>query len=145
MESMRQVNRRTVPITLAGACALALGAAGCGSSGSYKNAPRPPAPIVITAAIVPHQVSVSPRRFGAGPITLIVTNETNASQQLTLAATSSGFNGQTGPINPGDTASLKADLAQGNYTVKVQRDGIRPAKLTVGRERASAQNQLLQP
>jgi len=145
MESTWQGNRWTLPITLVGACALALAATGCGSSSSYKNAPRPPSPIVVTAAIGPQRVSVSPRRFGAGPITLIVTNETGASQQLTLAATPSGFNGQTGPINPGDTASLKADLSQGSYTVKVQRDGIRPATLRVGRERASAQNDLLQP
>ena len=69
---------------------------GCGSSGSYKNAPRPPSPIVITAAIVPHQVSVSPRRFGAGPITLIVTNETSASQQLTLRSRSGSVHAPSG-------------------------------------------------
>ena len=41
---------------------------------------------------------------------------------------------------------LKADLAQGNYTVSVKAGKtIRPARLIVGRKRPSAQNQLLQP
>ena len=90
---------------------------------------------------------MSPRKFGAGPITLIVTNQTGASQQLTVEINSgaAGFKGRTGPINPRDTGQLKADLAQGTYSVHVDGNSIRAAKLTVGTKRPSAQNDLLQP
>jgi hypothetical protein len=140
---MRRRTAQVVPsLALAGTLV-----AGCGASNDYKNEPRPPAPIVVTASINKNQVAVSPRRFGAGPITLIVTNQTGASQQLTLEVNSgqAGFKGRTGPINPRDTGQLKADLARGTYSVHVDGNSIRPAQLTVGRERASAQNDLLQP
>jgi hypothetical protein len=121
--------------------------AGCGGSTNYKNEPRPPAPIVVTASISKNQVSVSPRKFGAGPVTLIVTNQTGASQQLTLEINTgaAGFKGRTGPINPRDTSQLKADLDEGTYSVHVDGNSIRAAKLTVGKNRPSAQNDLLQP
>ena len=48
-------------------------------------------------------VSVSPKKFGAGPITLIVTNQTGASQQLTARdrrAGEAGFKGQHRPDQP---------------------------------------------
>jgi hypothetical protein len=140
---MRRRTAQVVPsLALAGVLV-----AGCGASNDYKNEPRPPAPIVVTASINKNQVAVSPKRFGAGPITLIVTNQTGASQQLTLEVNSgqAGFKGRTGPINPRDTGQLKADLARGTYSVHVDGNSIRPAQLTVGRQRASAQNDLLQP
>jgi hypothetical protein len=129
----------------------ALLVAGCGSGSDYKNNPRPPSPITITAAISGKRVEVSPRRFGAGPITLVVTNQDGKSHDLVLETETGGGSGQagirqqTGPINPQGTASLKADLRQGHYTVRVRSGAIQPASLVVGRERASAQNQLLQP
>lgn len=140
---MRRRTAHVVPsLALAGVLV-----AGCGASNDYKNEPRPPAPIVVTASINKNEVAVSPKRFGAGPITLIVTNQTGASQQLTVEVNSgqAGFKGRTGPINPRDTGQLKADLARGTYSVHVDGNSIRPAHLTVGRERASAQNDLLQP
>ena len=68
--------RRTAALRAArGRGGLALG--GCGSSSAdYKNDPRPPSPIVITGYIDDQRVSVSPRSLGAGPISLIVTNQT---------------------------------------------------------------------
>ena len=126
---------------------LSLLAAGCGSDSSYSNESRPPAPIVLGAAIGKDRVTVSPRRFGAGPVTLVITNQTDAAQQVTFetAGSGAGVRQQTGPINPQDTATLKATLKPGGVTVRVQGDGIAPATLTVGRERPSAQNDLLQP
>lgn len=140
---MRRRTAQVVPV-LAAAAALV---AGCGDGGDYKNEPRPPAPIVLTASISKDRVSVSPDAFGAGPVTLIVTNQTKASQQLSLeiANGEAGFKGQTGPINPRDTAQLKADLKPGGYSVHVDGGSIRAAHLKVGKERASAQNDLLQP
>lgn len=126
---------------------VALLAAGCGGDTSYSNQRRPPAPIVITASINKDQVAVSPRRFGAGPVDLVITNQTDAAQQITFetAGGDAGFTQQTGPINPKDTATLKADLEPGRVTVRVQGDGVAAARLTVGPKRASAQDDLLQP
>ena len=138
---------RTAAVLL---CAAAL-VAGCGEEDSdYTNKPRPPAPIVVSASINGDRVSVSPRNFGAGPITLIVTNQTQNAQELTLETDEIGGSGpgirqRTGPINPGDTASLKADLRKGSYRVAVRRSGIDGAALSVGEPRPSAQNELLQP
>ena len=138
--------RRTAQVVPCLAVAAAA-VAGCGGGSSYKNEPRPPSPIVVTASISKNAVSVSPKKFGAGPITLIVTNQTGASQQLTVEVNNgqAGFKGRTGPINPRDTGQLKADLARGFYSVHVDGNSIKPAHLTVGRQRASAQNDLLQP
>jgi hypothetical protein len=140
------MRRRTAQVVPCLALATAL-VSGCGANNDYKNEPRPPSPIVVTASINKSSVAVSPKRFGAGPITLIVTNQTGASQQITVEINSgqAGFKGRTGPINPRDTGQLKADLARGTYSVHVDGNAIKPAQLTVGRERASAQNDLLQP
>lgn len=133
----------------AAALALGIGAAGCGASKDYANRDRPPAPINLTAIISPNQVSVSPIRFGAGPIVLIVTNQTGASQRLTLTTGDSigkhPITQTTGPINPRDTASLTVDVSPGDYLVKVADRTIRPTNLHVGQERNTAQSELLQP
>ena len=134
--------------------AVVLGAvafiSGCGEDDDYKNEPRPPAPIVVSASISDDRVSVSPKSFGAGPITLIVTNQTQSAQKLKLetdeiGGSAPGIEQETGPISPGDTASLKADLREGTYRVGVNGRGIDEAALQVGDERESAQDQLLQP
>ena len=131
--------------------ALALGAAvaGCGEDGDeYDNTARAPAPVVVTAAITDRGVSVSPERLGAGPVELIATNLTGQAHELQfetdeIGGTGGGIQQSTGPINPGDTARLQADLATGAYEVSV--DGERPASLRVGAPRPSAQDRLLQP
>ena len=148
---MRAVSRHGLRwATAGGACALAL--AGCGASNDYANDPRPPAPITVTASIGDKGVLVSPQHFGAGPITLAVTNQTSRSRELVLESEQAPGSGKTGlaaqdsgPINPQGTASLKADLDPGTYLVRVKGGGLRPGQLIVGRKRASAQNQLLQP
>lgn len=130
-------------------CGSVAAMAGCGASNSdYANKPRPPAPITVTAAIGRGQISVSPSHFGAGPISLIVVNETAASQQVTLESDGfdkKGLRQQTGPINPAETATLKAEVPEGRYVVHVDGNAIKGATLRVGPERASAQNDLLQP
>jgi hypothetical protein len=104
--------------------------------------------IVITGSISTDRVSVSPRRFGAGPISLLVANLTDTTQQITLETADRrrpGIRSRTGPINPRDTAELRADLQTGRYTVHVAGGGIRAATLRVSGRRRSAQNDLLQP
>ena len=138
--------RRIAVLATSGAALLA---AGCGGDDEgYANDPRPPSPIVLTASIGQDEVSVSPDAFGASPVSLVITNQTSAAQQITFetAGSEAGFTQQTGPINPGDTATLKADITRpGKVTVKVQGDGIKPAEIKVGKLRASAQDELLQP
>jgi hypothetical protein len=124
--------------------------AGCGEDSGYTNEPRPPASIVITASISEERVSVSPNAFGAGPISLIVTNQTSAAQRLTLETANRpgegpGIRQETAPISPQDTATLRANVTPGRYTIHVGADSIVPARLRVGHERPSAQNDLLQP
>jgi hypothetical protein len=144
-----QMRRTAAHASLAVAVALAVGACGS-SSADYRNDPRPPGPIVITGYISDQRVSVSPRSLGAGPISLIVTNQTGASQRVTLetagaAGSGPGIRQVTAPISPQDTATLKVDVKPGSYSVHVGGDAIRAARLKVGPERGSAQNDLLQP
>jgi hypothetical protein len=146
--------RRTPPQAAVAACALvfALALAACGTSDhTYKNAARPPTPIVISAAIDDQRVSISPKRFGAGPITLLISNQSNATQQVTLETVDEAGSGpgekavETGPINPHETASVKAVLEPGAYQLHTEGGGVRPVELTIGRSRPSAQSDLLQP
>jgi hypothetical protein len=120
--------------------------AGCGSSTDYAKDPRPAAVITVGVGISPGAVLVTPGSFGAGQIELVVANNTQASQQLTLTSSQPGvLREQTGPINPGDTATLQAQLQRGTYQVRVEDPSVKPAQFTVGAPRTSAQNQLLQP
>jgi hypothetical protein len=144
-----QMRRTAAHASLAVAAVLVVAA--CGSnSADYKNDPRPPSPIVITGYISDQRVSVSPRSLGAGPISLIVTNQTGTAQRVTLesagpAGSGPGIKQVTAPISPRDTATLKVDVKPGSYSVHVGADAIRAARLKVGPERKSAQNDLLQP
>ncbi len=147
---MQIPRRTTIAIALTGA--LATGALGCGTNAKHANEPRPPAPILLSSAITPEQISVSPRRIGAGPITLVFTNLTGSSQQVTFESAAApgttskpGIRQQTAPINPSDTATLKATVEPGLYRVRVGGDAVAPGTLAVGRERPSSQNDLMLP
>src|SRR6476661_10408417 len=137
---MRGPDRTRRLIAPGAACIALVAFAGCGGDNSYKNDPRPPTTLVIAGAILPDKVSVSPARFGAGPISLTVANETDASQRVSIVRKINGqlqANEQTGPINPHDTATLKADVDRGEYEIRVEGNGIAPAKVTVGPRRKS--------
>lgn len=142
---------RRTPTAVAGvAVTLVLAVAGCGGDDGFDNEQRAPAPITLSASITPSNVTVSPSRLGAGTVELIASNLTSTSQQLTLASRSLAAGAQpleqrTGPINPGDTASLTADLTQGTYRVTARSSSITPATIRVGPPRRSAQDELLQP
>lgn len=123
---------------------------GCGGEGGYANDPRPPTPINVTAAITPAKVTVSPPQIGAGPVVIIIANETGKAQRVTvetdvLGASSGGIRQSTAPINPQGTATLKLDLRTGRYIVAVADKSIGEARLNVGKPRPSSQDQLLQP
>jgi hypothetical protein len=122
-------------MALAGAAVALGGCAGTGSDGA--GGPRTVSPMVVTASIGDQRVSVSPRLLGAGPISLIVTNQTATAQRVTLeSAARPGqprpLRQETSPISPADTATLTALVAPGRYLVHVRGDGIRAGRLRVG-------------
>jgi hypothetical protein len=124
--------------------------AGCGDSESHKNKLKPPGPINVTASVSDKRVSVSPHAFGAGPIVLIITNQTARKQDVTLASdTTSGKAGvqqSTGPIiSEGGTAQLQVNVSKGTYRLSTADDGVEAATIAVGGSRGTSQNELLQP
>src|SRR5215218_2052700 len=93
------------------ALAAALGIAGCGEE-DPANRDRPAASINVTAAISDGAIHVSPRRFGAGPIRLIVSNQMPSAQQLTFqtGGDAPGITQTTAPIDPHGAATLEVDV-----------------------------------
>jgi hypothetical protein len=146
---------RTTTIGILGASAIAL--AGCGSSKTFANRPRPPAPINLTVYINNARVSVSPQAVGGGPVVFIVTNQAARAQSLAIQRRGgAGSIANTGPINPQGTAQVTVNLRRGIYTVATTAGGtteaarsdaspIHSATLLIGRPRESASDQLLQP
>jgi len=136
-------NSKALAFAAAGAVTLL---AGCGSGKHYANLPRPPVLMNISAAVADGRVVVSPTKIGAGPVDFTVANETMASQQLIITSSDGASRLlQTAPINPGATASVKADISPGSYSVSTQDSTIRGAVIVVGAQRPSSQNVLLQP
>ena len=80
---------RTCVAVLAGGILLTA----CGDDNSHKNELRPPSPINVTAYVGAKRVSVSPNTFGAGPIVVIVTNQSNSSQDVTFQNSTAGSGG----------------------------------------------------
>jgi hypothetical protein len=133
------------------AAGLACALAGCGGGeADYANKPRPATPINVTAAITEDRISISPKKFGAGPVVVIVSNQTDKPQTLTLeteelGGSQPGIKQSTSPIGPRGTSTLEADVREGSYAVSVRSGAIQPANVEVGAPRKSAQDELLQP
>jgi hypothetical protein len=134
-----------------GAALLATAAitvAGCGGSEKFKNDPRPPAPVQLTGVITDKGVRISPNRVGAGPVILLISNQTQDAHTLTLDG--AGTKDTVGPINPLDTAKLQQTLQQGSYQVKAGSSKalskeLKPGTLDVGPRRRSSSDQVLLP
>lgn len=142
---------RTRIVGALSATVLAIAGAGCGASESYDNAERPPAPINIAVSLTPDRVSISPDRIGAGPVVLLVSNQSTRSREVVLDAPAHADgscvdgNASSGPINPQGTARVQLPLVEGRCTIAVADGDLRPARLVVGPQRASAQQDVLQP
>lgn len=137
---------RTAALLAGGLCMLAL--AGCGDDDDFENEPRPPAPIQLSGVITNSSVSVQPAKVGAGPVILIVSNQTDEAHTITLDGPSG--TDEIGPINPLDTGRIQHDLQQGSYEIRAGSEKaapkeIEPAKLTVGPKRPSSSNSVLLP
>ncbi|MHB8659233.1 MAG: hypothetical protein ACYC91_15010 [Solirubrobacteraceae bacterium] len=143
--------RRTIFAVLS---VSALSVAGCGSTATFANKPRPPVPVDLSVYIDNARVSVSPASVGAGPVNFIVTNQASRNESLTIQPAGGGSNlASTGPINPQATAQVTVDFGSGDYTIAsgsaggslATSRGPRPARLHIGPARPSANNVLLQP
>jgi hypothetical protein len=143
-------SRGTGRAALAAGLAVVSTLAGCGQPDYTRQPPRPPTPIQITGVITSDEVDVSPRRIGAGPIVLIVSNQAPTSHTVILEGEQKRE--VVGPINPQDTATIQANVQQGRYTVRAGSERalprskmIKPAELIVGRERPTGEDELLRP
>lgn len=146
---MRPAPRRTPRAAIAVLFLLGAVAAGCGGD-RVASRPRPPTQRIVSAVITPRAITTSPALLRGGPIELLISNQTRTSQRLTLAAERLGRGARpvhqtTGPINPGDTATLTAELPPGTYRVSVPGNAIRPATLVAGPPPQSARDRRLQP
>ena len=132
--------QRAAAVPALGAIAFALAA--CGED-DFKNDPRPPAPIEITAAIDDRSVNISPSEFGAGIVTITISNQTQEPARLSLDGPTVASSDE---IVPGGTGSIKTALEQGEYEVSAGAEiGVRSQTIEVGPERESSQNDLLLP
>jgi hypothetical protein len=129
----------------AAAAAVALGACvvGCGDGRDADSSNRPPAPVTLTAAVADGRISLSPRRIGGGPVSLLVANLSRRSVDVTLASIGGrDAPTSTGLVNPDDTARLAVDVQPGAYRVTAKPSNAPPVRLVVGPRRTSAQNDL---
>jgi hypothetical protein len=122
--------------------ALSLGA--CGQE-DFANEPRPATAIELTGVIQEDKVTVPPRKIGAGPVTITVSNQTDDPHTIVLAGERT--EDEVGPINPLDTGTIQKTLEPGIYEVRagstqaVARE-IKPAELDIGKERKSSSDEV---
>jgi hypothetical protein len=145
MRAFRMTRRCGIAL-LAGAGIVIL-AAGCGDD-DFENTPRPPVPRELTAVIQEDKVTVSPRKEGAGPILITISNQTDDPHTVILDGEE--VREQTDEINPLDTATIQKTLKEGTYEVRAgsseaQRREIAPAVLEIGAQRKSSSDELLLP
>ncbi len=139
------MRRRTAPLALA-----VLAVAGCGGEARRENLPRPAPLVTMTAAIHEDVVRVSPATVGAGPIVLVVSNQSQRPQRVTmetdeLAGRSGGNRASSPTIAPHGTGRLTLDVRTGTYQVHVGSRTIRGARVEVGPPRKSGQDRVLLP
>jgi hypothetical protein len=135
------------------AAGLALLIAACGGEDADQertNAPRPPTPINVTAAIDDTEVRVSPASFGSGPVVFIVSNQSSQPQRLTfetdeLGGDTGGIRQSTREIAPRSTGELKVDPPEGSYRMIASSGDMDPVSIEVSARRESAQGELLLP
>jgi hypothetical protein len=149
MQAILQYRPKLVRLALALASTVLLATA-CGDTEPRTNLPRPAAPVTLTAAVHDDVIQVSPAVTGAGPIVLLVSNQTSKPQKVTvetdeLGGMTGGNTASTPVIAAGSTGRLSIDARSGRYAVHVQDRTVRAARVTVGPPRKSSQNQLLLP
>jgi len=123
---------------------------GCGGGSDFKDKPRPAVPVQLSGVITEKSVSVEPSRLGAGPVNLVISNQSREAHTVTLEGGPNNTTEQVGPINPLDTGRIQEKLEPGTYVVKAgsARAAPRPIKpetLRIGHARPSSSGDLLLP
>lgn len=143
---IRVVRPRGRPVALAAVTALAV--AGCGAA-HHVNSDRPAAPLTITASINQHKVIVSPVSFGAGPIVILISNQSGRNQHVTFE-TNNAPGGPAGvkrstSIASGNAGQIQITPNPGHYLLHTAASGMHGVSLVIGRKRPTDQNQVLEP
>lgn len=135
--------------------AATLGVAGCGGTSHFADKSRPATPVNLSVYVNNRNVSVSPASVGAGPVVFLVTNMASKTELVTIRPVDggSGDTASTGPINPGTTAQVQADLNTGTYSVSTSSPAnglpggsiIKPAALHIGKPRGNSNSAVLSP
>ena len=130
------------------AIAALLWVAGCGDE-DFENRPRPPVPVGLTGVIKDDKVTVSPTKAGAGPVTITISNQTDAPKTVTLEGESIAP-ARVGPVGPLDIGEITRTLEPGSYEVRAGSEKalpkeIAPAVLKIGKQRRSSSGDLLLP
>ena len=124
--------------------ALVVVAAGCGSDDEARSERAPARADQHLGQIGEEGITASPDKFGAGPITLLVANQSGRLADPHDRRPPPAPLGR--PDQPEDTATVRLRVQPGEHTVSAEESaGLRAATLTVGPQRASAQNDLLLP
>ncbi|MGO9975238.1 MAG: hypothetical protein ACLP01_21040 [Solirubrobacteraceae bacterium] len=150
---------RTVRAALrAAALVPAVALAACGSA-QQATGPTPPAPVNESVYVENRAVSVSPESIGAGPVALLIADESSGVLSLSIARSGPGGElpvASSAPIRAGSTSTLTVDLRPGRYLLAAGAAGgsqaligsarsIAPASLLVGPPRATGDSTLLSP
>jgi hypothetical protein len=143
----RRRTRAVRGVALVAAVACTSIVSGCGGD-DFENKPRPPVAVELTGVIQPDHVTVSPKRIGAGPVLITISNQTPDAHTITLEGET--VKERVGPVNPEDTATIQKTLAPGRYEVRAGSSvavpkEITPAELVVGRARKNSNDKLLLP
>ena len=137
---LRARNRGAAPVVVL----VALAVAGCGGDDEARSEQRPPVPLNVSVLIGTERITTSPDGIGAGPMTLLISNQSGAAQTLTVDGPR--LRRSAGPIPPDDTATVKVTMGTGEFTISAEDSaGLEPATVQVGPPRDSAQNELLLP
>src|SRR5262249_3441317 len=122
-----------------------------GGAGARRKTPAGgPARMRGTAAVRSDKILVSPAVTGAGPIVLLVSNQTGKPQRITfetdeLGGRTGGNTASTPIIAPRGTGRLSINVRSGNYAVHTRDRTIRAPRVPGRPPRKSSQNQPLLP
>jgi hypothetical protein len=120
--------------------------AGCGSATRLesKGLNRPASPIDVSVYVGDGRVAFDPRRINAGPVELLVVNQSAHARQVVISLPGGRIVATTPKIEPGGSAQLKTTLSRSSYQLRIvgRRSG---SRLTVERPARSGNNELLQP
>jgi hypothetical protein len=125
-------------------CALLL--AGCGSAARLESKAhnRPATPIDLSVYVGDAGVTSDPRRFTAGPVELLVVNQSSHARNVVITLPDGRVVAYTTKVEPGASAQMKTTLAPSAYEVRIvgRSSG---SRLTVERPARSGNDDLLQP